>query len=196
MSSQLPFDPASPAKFAAWLKANRACTEAVAWVGDRSAIEALEALAALEPTEQHIEWSCWVADRILPDDAQRRLRAALLRTLPQHLCAIPVVEGVIKALEADPFAPERLDEARVAAAAARAEAEATSNASRARAWTAWTRSVTEVAAASVSSAWAAWVTWTAWPGETPGVGVKDVLPRQLAVLKDALTDFLKAGKSQ
>jgi hypothetical protein len=157
-----------------------ACAEAIQWIGTMSAAEAL---AALEPTEQHIEWSCWVADRVLPDDAQRRLRAALLRTMPKHLVAIPVVAGVIKALEADPFDPERFEAARTEAAVARAQA--TSNATwpaarvaRAAAWAAMWMADEAVAKAAMAA----------------GVDEKDVLRRRLAVVKEALTDFLKTSR--
>jgi hypothetical protein len=169
------FAPASPDEFVAWLKANDACADAVAWVGKRSA---LEALAALEPTTQHIKWSCWMADRILPDEA-RRLRAALLRTMPERLVALPTVAGVIRALEADPFDAARLAEAGDAACAAW--------------WTVWTP---RRARAAESAVWAAMTATTAAraaetaaeAARAAGVDAEDVLRQQLAVVKEALGD--------
>jgi hypothetical protein len=197
MSSTLPFDPASPDEFVAWLKANRACKEAVAWVGDRSAIEALEALAALEPTPQHIAWSCWAADRVLPEDARRRLRAALLRTMPEYLVVTPAVAGAIKALEDEPFDPERFEAARTVAAVARGQA--TSNEAWAVAWAMTAAYESAAAEAAAKAARVAKATAYAAVGEAAEAAadadVKDVLRQQLAVVKDALNNHLKTLES-
>jgi hypothetical protein len=118
--------------------------------------------------------------------------------MPEYLVAIPVVAGVIKALENEPFDPERFEAARVeATVAAVARGQATSNETWAVAWAAWAAYESAAAKAAAKAAAVAARTWMAAAAEgeeaaeVAAAWAEDILRQQLAVIKEALTEYLK-----